>query len=625
MKSIFKKVAVVAFVLAIALSVAGSADAAFVRYLTIGSTGADVVELQTILEAQGYLVIPAGVAKGYFGQLTKAAVAKWQAAVGLPSTGYFGPLSIAKINATGSTSGGNGGGSTQPGNNNGSNLQGGDGDFRDFDVLGNPSNEDLEEGETAEVLGFEFEADDSDLALERVDLLFAEVASGTKPWKVFETIALTMDGDTVTDIDASDEDNWEEEEDDEYSIRLEDFEEVIDEGDTAQFMVEVEVTDDLDTDEVDKEWTVEIMDDGIRARNAEDIDVYEGSSDDNIDGDADERDFTLEEVAAGDLDITVDDDENDDEQVEVDADDDTNDVLVYTAQVESQEGDNEIEEVTVAIATTTGTTNGLADFVKTLYLFIDGEEVGSETVNDDDDAESITFDDISVTIEEDDEVDVEVRADIDSQEDNYANNAGFFVTSISIDFVDQNDDDVTVTDTTDGGDITFSTEALMVEAADDHPSSISPVASDESKGRFFVEFTVTAPDDEDIFIPKGATTSTSVSSGQGAEFIVVDGSGTTVSASSTAVTAANSILDLDAGGSESGNYWKISSGNTATFILDVIFDNNGGPSARTIGIQLTGINYNAGSAATADTQYTAGLDEDFRSDTEYLLTSNTSN
>lgn len=66
--------------------------------LSFGSRGDRVVRLQTLLEEKGYLVIPAGVTKGYFGPLTKAAVMKYQAALGVKSTGYYGPLTRAAIN-----------------------------------------------------------------------------------------------------------------------------------------------------------------------------------------------------------------------------------------------------------------------------------------------------------------------------------------------------------------------------------------------------------------------------------------------------------------------------------------------------------------------------------------------
>lgn len=70
----------------------------FYRDLTVGSEGADVSALQDYLIARGFLSMPAGVAKGYFGALTQSAVAKWQAAVGLtPAAGYFGQKSRTYI------------------------------------------------------------------------------------------------------------------------------------------------------------------------------------------------------------------------------------------------------------------------------------------------------------------------------------------------------------------------------------------------------------------------------------------------------------------------------------------------------------------------------------------------
>jgi peptidoglycan hydrolase-like protein with peptidoglycan-binding domain len=72
----------------------------FTRNLTIGSTGQDVVELQRYLVASGYLVIPVNVPYGYFGPLTRAAVGRWQAAMGIsPTAGYFGPISRTRLNA----------------------------------------------------------------------------------------------------------------------------------------------------------------------------------------------------------------------------------------------------------------------------------------------------------------------------------------------------------------------------------------------------------------------------------------------------------------------------------------------------------------------------------------------
>jgi peptidoglycan hydrolase-like protein with peptidoglycan-binding domain len=65
-----------------------------------GSEGEEVVKLQTFLESKGFLVMPQGVAKGFFGDRTVAALAAYQAKAGIvPPAGYFGPVTRAKINA----------------------------------------------------------------------------------------------------------------------------------------------------------------------------------------------------------------------------------------------------------------------------------------------------------------------------------------------------------------------------------------------------------------------------------------------------------------------------------------------------------------------------------------------
>jgi len=87
-------------VLALA-SVASAQGYTFSANLTVGSTGPDVVALQTWLIANGYSIpsVSSGAAaKGYYGSQTKSAVAKFQAAKGLPSTGFFGPLTRGILN-----------------------------------------------------------------------------------------------------------------------------------------------------------------------------------------------------------------------------------------------------------------------------------------------------------------------------------------------------------------------------------------------------------------------------------------------------------------------------------------------------------------------------------------------
>ncbi len=77
----------------------GSGDACYnyTRNLTVGSRGDDVSALQGVLASKGDLQVSP---TGYFGPLTKAALAKFQAREGIsPAAGYFGPITRAKVKA----------------------------------------------------------------------------------------------------------------------------------------------------------------------------------------------------------------------------------------------------------------------------------------------------------------------------------------------------------------------------------------------------------------------------------------------------------------------------------------------------------------------------------------------
>ncbi len=105
MKKYFSAVLALAFAFAVVAPVAASAQMmttstaySFNANLTVGSQGADVVALQSFLESKGLLTMPAGVAKGYFGGITKAAVKAYQSSKGIvPVSGYFGPITRAAV------------------------------------------------------------------------------------------------------------------------------------------------------------------------------------------------------------------------------------------------------------------------------------------------------------------------------------------------------------------------------------------------------------------------------------------------------------------------------------------------------------------------------------------------
>lgn len=71
--------------------------ATLTRELEQGMTGTDVSSLQTYL-AQDPSLYPQGLVTGFFGFLTKSAVANYQSQVGLPSVGRVGPATLAALN-----------------------------------------------------------------------------------------------------------------------------------------------------------------------------------------------------------------------------------------------------------------------------------------------------------------------------------------------------------------------------------------------------------------------------------------------------------------------------------------------------------------------------------------------
>ncbi len=77
-----------------------AAQAAFITDLRYGNRGQSVYELQNFLITQGLLKVNAN---GIFGPATRNAVIAYQASVGLPATGFVGPMTREKINTNGHT------------------------------------------------------------------------------------------------------------------------------------------------------------------------------------------------------------------------------------------------------------------------------------------------------------------------------------------------------------------------------------------------------------------------------------------------------------------------------------------------------------------------------------------
>jgi len=251
----------------------------FTQNLTVGSTGADVTSLQQFLVGGGYLNMPVGVSYGYFGPLTRAAVAQWQAANGVaPTLGYWGPLSRAKANSMG---GGTVPGTTTPSTGGGTiSTPGVEGTIT---VSLNPSpasGTKLYEGEgKKQVLGIKLEANTSDIRIERIKLDLDSITNtGDQLFytKIAEKIYV-MDGSTVLasmDLNADTvvKDGTE------YYITLSGFNYVVPKDTIKVLYIALDARSSWDSDYDNDSWQLSLPADGVRGIDGAGINQYGPSS-----------------------------------------------------------------------------------------------------------------------------------------------------------------------------------------------------------------------------------------------------------------------------------------------------------------------------------------------------------
>jgi hypothetical protein len=164
------------------------ASVTFTSNLTVGSKGAEVTALQNFLIGKGYNTL----ATGYFGPMTKAALAAYQTAKGItPAAGYFGPLTRTSVNGeatpvvTPGTTPTTGTGITTPGVEGTVSLT--------SSSAGTASS--IYEGDTqAKIMGLKLEAKTSDISVQRIKL---DLGSASSIYNKVLSKIYVMDGSTV--------------------------------------------------------------------------------------------------------------------------------------------------------------------------------------------------------------------------------------------------------------------------------------------------------------------------------------------------------------------------------------------------------------------------------------------
>lgn len=256
----------------------GGASMMFTTDLTVGSQGADVTALQQWLVAKGFLQMPAGVAYGYFGTLTKSALAAYQASVGItPAAGYFGPITRAKVNATaGTTTGGTTTGGTTTGGTTGITTPGVEGTLTVTTNNSGLASTVYEGDDMAAIYGFNVEAKNSDIAVQRIKV---DLGSDSKVYnKGYSKLYVTEGGNVLASADLNS--STVVKESGEYYITIAGFNLIVPKNAKKQIVLKADVMSSID--EADRTTlssvSIAIPANGVRGVDGAGLDQYGASA-----------------------------------------------------------------------------------------------------------------------------------------------------------------------------------------------------------------------------------------------------------------------------------------------------------------------------------------------------------
>lgn len=572
----------------------------YTRDLTLGSTGADVVALQSFLESKGHLVIPTGVSKGYFGALTQSALAKYQAAVGIsPAAGYFGPMTRAKVSGDCST------GSTGTGSSNSGTLSGDEASLEDYDSKSTYSNEDIEEGDTAKVFAAEFSVEDGDVNIERVDVRLESVTETAEdePWNQIEEIAVYINGDKVADMQVDDEDEWSREDSTEtpstsraYEVRFTGLDTMIEEGEDVEVELEVTTSGSIDDSDLDQSWKIWIPTEGIRAIDGAGIDQYTGSN-------SESKNFTIEAADDGDVTVRESDDDLDASILVADNDEKKGPYEVFRFEIDNDDSADVLLNTLVITASTSD--SDIDTVISDVMVEIDGEEFSYDTASTTLPANhgQYTFDfednDDEIPVAAGETIEVVVKAEFLKLSGNYTDGTQiqFGVgkinsTNLEVGLTAEGEatgDAATVSGRQEGAVHTLRREGIVVEGVSESATvDQAEFSGDIEKGIFEIEVEITALE-EDAYIQDSVSTSAS----SGAGFVIsVTNNGVAFIGTTTA------YISEESSDTETANRHKISEGTSETFTVRVELDPTGASASQSYGISLDTIRFASSSDAT---------------------------
>ena len=575
--------------------------------LTMNASGANVTALQNFLIKAGQ-TIPAG-ATGFFGGQTKSALAAWQTANGVsPAVGYYGPVTAAAIAAkcvptTPTTPGTGTGTGTTPTTPGGSTTLKGEADLDKFEV-DSASDDTIEEGdEEAEIGEFTVEFADGDAEIDRLVVsLLKGVDNGdssvstSSPWDAFDTISLWVDGKMIAETDASNEDDYLDEDD--RTLRFSGLDLVAMEDEEFVITVKATIQDNLDSSELTK-WELFAVDmryfdaDGV----ASDVDNT-GDLNSDVTAMTNAASFTID-VAGADDEILVKTSTSDPDAATLKVEDDSksDDYNVFTFDIDTDDSTNDIDvnEVIVMVYTVGSTYDALVDDAE---IVIDGTTIDDVVVTNGGTATAtLKFNvDGDVTIDAGDRVKAELMLTFKSLA--FANEGKTVSAAIAVGAVDGEGADDLLSTGSATGDVhtlrtsgingTFKTKSSAVTVVD------AAGVNDYATYKLSVEVTAF---DQDVFISTDPATSTT--------FVLENGAG-------VAAVAGNRSVTLTSTGDENGGFFEINEGETETITIEVTYTPGAANTAARLA--LTSIIFNDAPSMVTPQTWTASPVTTYRTD-----------
>ena len=307
-------------------------------------------------------------------------------------------------------------GATDGGSDNGITTPGAEGSLT-LTLRATPSAVDLDEGgDVDEVVGFKLEADNSDIMVERVDVMLeADDTTSEKPWTYFTRAKVLVDGDVVatkTISSASDfviSENGGSSQDaatDEYTLRITGLDFIVSAEEYVIIEVQLETEEDIDSANMTQTWNVGIPTNGVRGIDGADLNVYASTA---YVG----RTFDVSADATATLTPALSDNTPDDSYAEVDTSANTEDIETVRFTLEADEGDVTLDDLSATVTTAGEADESVIIIAAHLYAeSVDADNrIGSEDVPA---GGRITFDNIEYTIEDGDEIEFIITVDVTS-------------------------------------------------------------------------------------------------------------------------------------------------------------------------------------------------------------------